>query len=109
MKFFLIGNYSKSDSSLDPIMMPVVTDQEILNAIAHSYYDYSMIDSYSDLSYGFLNLSLGIEYKFSKSTTFIVDVNYYDLKGYENYVYGDESGSFYTIRTGFRFGSNSLF
>jgi hypothetical protein len=109
MKFFLTGNYSKSDSSWDPIMMPVVTDQEILNSIAHSYYDYSMINSYSDLSYGFLNVSLGIEYKFSKSTAFIIDVNYYDLNGYESYVYGDESGSFYTIRTGVRFGSNSLF
>lgn len=105
MKLFLIGNYSKSDSSFDPIVMPVVTDQLILNSIAQSYYDYSMIHTYSDLSYGFLNLSLGLEYELSKSTALLFDVRYYDLKGYESYVYGDESGSFYVIRVGFRFGN----
>ena len=107
MKLFLSGNYSKSDSSWDPIVMPVVTDQLILNTIAQSYYDYSMINTYSDLSYGLLNLSLGLEYKLSTSMAFLFDVRYYDLKGYESYVYGDETGSFYVIRAGFRFG-NSL-
>jgi hypothetical protein len=107
MKLFLTGNYSKSDSSWDPIVMPTVTDQLILDTIAQSYYDYSMIHTYSDLSYGLLNLSLGLEYELSKSTAFLLDVRYYDLKGYQSYVYGDESGSFYTIRVGFRFG-NSL-
>lgn len=106
MKFFMTGNYSKSDSSFDPIVMPVV-DQAILDSIVQSYYDYSMIHTYSDLSYGFLNLSLGLEYQLSESMAFLFDVRYYDLNGYESYVYGDESGSFYTIRVGFRFG-NSL-
>ena len=89
-------------------MMPVVTDREILNSIAHSYYDYSMINGYSDLSYGFQNVTAGFDYYISKSTTFFVDANYYDLNDYQSYVYGDESGSFYVIRTGFRLG-NFLF
>lgn len=89
-------------------MMPTVTDQEILNTIAHSYYDYSMINGYSDLSYGFGNVVAGFDYKISTSTTFFVDATYYDLNDYQSYVYGDESGSFYVIRTGFRLG-NFLF
>ena len=98
-------NYSKSDSSYDQILMPLVTDPVILNSIAHSYYDYSMIHTYSDLAYGFLNLALGFKYKMSESLLFTVDVNYYDLNDYQSYVYGNESGSFYTIRTGFRIGN----
>ena len=88
--------------------MPAVTNQEILNAIGHSYYDYSMINGYSDLSYGFLNLAVGFEYKISKSMTFLINANYYDLNDYQSYVYGSETGSFYVIRTGFRTG-NLLF
>lgn len=83
-------------------MMPAVTNQEILNAIGHSYYDYSMINAYSDLSYGFLNAGLGFEYKVSKSVIFTFDVNYFDLNDYQSYVYGNESGSYYVIRSGFR-------
>jgi hypothetical protein len=86
-------------------MMPVVTDQEILNSIAHSYYDYSMINGYSDLSYEFLNFAFGFEYKLSNKTAIFIQGNYYDLNDYQSYVYGNESGSFYTIRTGFRIGN----
>ena len=82
--------------------MPSVTNQEILNAIGHSYYDYSMINAYSDLSYGFLNAGFGFEYEVSKSVIFTFDVNYFDLNDYQSYVYGDESGSYYVIRSGFR-------
>ena len=88
--------------------MPDVTNQEILDVIEHSYYDYSMINTYSDLSYGLLNLALGLEYKLSKSLAFTVDVNYYNLNDYKSYIYGDETGSFYIIRTGFRI-DNFLF
>ena len=108
MNFYLIGNYSKSDSSFDQIMMPAVTDPEILSTIAHSYYDYSMINGYSDLSYEFFNIALGLEYKFSNRTAFFIQGNYYDLNDFQGYVYGNESGSFYTMRVGFRIGNFSL-
>ena len=97
-----------SKASYDQIIMPAVTDQEILNFIAHSYYDYSMINGYSDLSYWFLNLAFGIEYKLSKSLAVTFDVDYYDLSDYKTFVYGDESGSFSIVRAGFRMG-NFLF
>ena len=105
MNFYLTGNYSKSEASYAQIMMPVVTDPEILSTIAHSYYDYSMINGYSNLSYGFQNFAVGVDYNISKSTTFFINANYYDLNDYQSYVYGNESGSFYVIRTGFRLGN----
>jgi len=108
MNFYLTGNYSKSEASYAQIMMPAVTDPEILSTIAHSYYDYSMINGYSDLSYGFFNIALGFEYKLSKRTSVFIQGNYYDLSDYQSYVYGDESGSFYTIRAGFRTGNSLL-
>lgn len=89
-------------------MMPAVTDQAILAAIAHSYYDYSMINGYSDLSYEFVNVNLGFDYKLSARTAIFIQVNYYDLSDLQTYVYGNESGSFYTIHAGFRIGNFSL-
>jgi hypothetical protein len=86
-------------------MMPAVTDPLILNTIAHSYYDYSMIHDYSGLSYEFLNMALGFEYKLSGRSSIFVQVNYYDLEDSQGYVYGNESGSFYSIHAGFRTGN----
>jgi len=108
MNIYLVGNYSKSESAFNPIIMPEVTDAEILSCIAHSYYDYSMIYGYSDLSYEYLNFSFGFEYRISRKTLLFIQGDYYDLNGYQGYVYGNESGSYYLIRTGFRTG-NLLF
>ncbi|OPX34202.1 hypothetical protein B1H10_04170 [candidate division KSB1 bacterium 4484_188] len=104
IKFSLGANISKSEAQFNPIQMPTV-GQDVLDAIEAGYYDYSMINNYSDLSYTFVNFKFGTEYKLSQSLAFTVDVDYYDLTDKQGYVYGDETGSFYIIRTGLRLGN----
>jgi hypothetical protein len=101
LSFSLQGNYLKSEASFVPIMMPQAP-AEATNEIAASDYDYSSVDQYSDLSYEWLTLSLGAEYKLSPQVSLTADADYYDLTDDQPYVYGVESGSFYVIRTGFR-------
>lgn len=101
LSFSLQGNYLKSEASFDPILMPQV-DTLVTNDIAASDYDYSAVNQYSDISYDWFTLSLGLEYKLSPQVSLTADANYYDLTDNQPYVYGAESGSFYVIRTGFR-------
>ncbi len=101
LNFSLQGNYLKSEASFDPIQMPQAP-AEVTNEIAASDYDYSSVDQYSDLSYEWFTLSLGLEYKLSPQVSLTADADYYDLTDDQPYVYGAESGSFYVIRTGFR-------
>lgn len=98
------ANLSQSKASFDPIQMPNV-NSEVTDAIEIGYYDYSMIHNYSDLEYSFMNLSLGAEYQVNKSFALTLDVDYYNLKDSQAYVYGDETGSFYIVKTGFRLGN----
>ena len=101
LSFSLEGSYLQSEASFDPIQMPQVP-AEVTNEIVAGDYDYSIVNQYSDLSYGWLTLSLGAEYKLSPNVSLTADADYYDLVDDEPYVYGVESGSFYVIRTGFR-------
>ena len=101
-------NYSKSESSFDPIKMQAnAHKQEALEVLEAANYDYSDMNNYSDLSYGLLNFSAGAQYQFTNNLAFTVDLDYYDLKDNQGYVYGIESGSFYVFRTGFRLGGLS--
>lgn len=101
MTFSVQGDYLKSEASFDPIQMPQVP-AEVTNEIAAGDYDYSIVNQYSDLSYEWLTLSLGAEYKLSPQVSLTADADYHDLTDDRPYVYGVESGSFYVIRTGFR-------
>lgn len=101
MQFHAGANYSKSEAAFDPIQMPGVS-QEVLDAIEAGYYDYSMINNYSDLDYAYTQLNLGTEYRFSKGVAFTLDVDYYNLDDNQGWVFGNETGSFYIVRTGFR-------
>lgn len=101
LNFSLQGSYLKSEASFDPILMPQV-DTLVTNDIAASDYDYSAVNQYSDISYEWFTLSLGLEYKLSPQVSLTADANYYDLTDDEPFVYEAESGSFYVIRTGFR-------
>ncbi len=100
----LAANLSQSEASFDPIQMPAVAS-EVTDVIEIGYYDYSMIHNYSDLKYGFMNLSLGAEYRVNKTFALTLDVDYYSLNDSQAYVYGDETGSFYIVKTGFRLGN----
>jgi hypothetical protein len=98
-------NYSKSESAFDPInMISNSNEAEALEHIESADYDYSTINMYSDLDYNFMNFRVGAIYKLTETVAFTADFDYYDLTDNLGYVYGNESGSFYVIRTGFKLG-----
>lgn len=95
------GSYTQSTASFSAIEMPTPA-AEVTDEIAASDYDYSMIQNYSNLSYGYITASIGAIYAFSRRVAFTMNFDYYDLTDDEGYVYGVESGSLYIVRTGFR-------
>ena len=74
----------------------------VLQAIEIANYDYSPVPEYSNLDYGLMHLAANAEYRLSERIALTLDVNYFNLKDNQGYVYGIESGSFYVIQTGFR-------
>ncbi len=99
-------DFNLSEAALDEVQIP---DSAALVAIgvpagwfaSHSY-DYSQMSTYSDFDYELLKLNFGVEYLLSPKITFTADLDYADLKDNQGYVYGNETGSFYMIRSGFR-------
>ncbi len=94
-------DYSMSESAFDPIHMPSVSS-EVLETIEAGYYDYSMIYGYSDLSYTWMRGNVGGEYRINDRFAITLDLDYWNLNDDQGWVYGNETGSYYVIRTGFR-------
>ena len=106
LKFHLNGNYTMSEAAYDQFAMPETENRELAeHYIHHADYDYSKANTYSDLEYGFMNLNFGSEFKINDNLSWTMGLNYYDLQDETGWVYGDESGSYYVISTGFQFGS----
>lgn len=97
------GSYIDSKGSMEVVSLPDVP-QEVIDNIAAADYDFSSIDSYSDLVYVLYDVWIGAEYALSAKTSLTADVVYYDLTDDTGYVYGNESGSMYMFRTGVRIG-----
>ncbi|HHM23699.1 MAG TPA: hypothetical protein ENJ23_01505 [Bacteroidetes bacterium] len=74
----------------------------VLQAIEIADYNYGNMHDYSNLDYGLLHLTAAAEYALTSNVALTVDLNYYDLKDNQGWVYGVESGTFYVIRTGIR-------
>lgn len=101
------GNYSKSEADFDPVIMPQLSAElqlEIDMEIGGANYDYSQIHTYSDLSYKRLDGSLKVDYKISDRFNWSAEVIYIKLTDDSGYVYGDETGSIYIVRSGLEFG-----
>jgi len=95
-------NYHLSKASLDQVIFPDVRAQ-LADTLAHQDFTFDEMNTYSDLDYGILQLGAGLEYKLTPQVTWSSDIEYYDLKDDAPYVYGDESGSIFFIRSGVRF------
>lgn len=98
--------YNKSEATLDEVVMPDVEDRLIDSegnpSLENALLTYPNMDEYSDLDYGLLNLSLGFEYRILPHVVFSADGAYADLTDDGLYVFGDESGSYFFVRTGLR-------
>ncbi len=103
--------YNMSDGGLDEVMMDTAaTNARIADlnggtpALTHQNFAFTEMHQYSDLDYEMFQIAGGVEYRITPRVTLTADGMYADLADNAPYVYGDESGNFYVIRTGVRFG-----
>ena len=93
--------FNKSESSLQEVIMPELP-LEITEALENQDFDYTNLPTYSDFDYQLINFKLGFGYKFTDDLSFNVDGQYADLTDDQEYVYGNETGSYFMIRSGFK-------
>jgi hypothetical protein len=106
LKLYANGNYTMSEAAFDQFNMPETENRELAeDYIHHANYDYGQMHTYSDLEYGFMNINLDTEFKISENLSWTLGLNYFDLQDKKDWVFGDETGSYYIIKTGFQFGS----
>ena len=93
--------YNKAQASLDEVAMPSVEDQ-LDGELGEQDFTFEEMPTYSDLDFELLNLQLGFEYKLTPTVTWTTDGLYGNFWDYAPYVFGDESGSLFVIRSGVR-------
>nr|MBN2277368.1 hypothetical protein [candidate division Zixibacteria bacterium] len=108
LQLFATLTFSQSKAELDQVIMPSITERLYNDFIGgtdltHQDFSFDEMHEYSNLDYRLLGLSLGLEYEISAGLTWTADGQYYDLIDDQGYVYGDESGSLFIIRTGFNY------
>ncbi|MBD3403488.1 hypothetical protein GF420_11375 [candidate division GN15 bacterium] len=94
--------FTKATAELDEIVMPAVTT-EIENSLSHQDFTFEEAHTYSDLDYTILRFTLGGEYTIAPNVVWTADFDYADLTDDQPWVYGDESGSYFVVRSGVRF------
>jgi len=97
------GSYSISTAEFDPVIMPD-PPSEVLDEIIAGNYDYSKVHTYSDLSYKQLAGSMKLDYRFSPRISWRGEIQYSKFDDDNGYVYGNETGSVYFIRTSVQYG-----
>ncbi|HDL04260.1 MAG TPA: hypothetical protein ENH25_09030 [candidate division Zixibacteria bacterium] len=95
-------SYNMSKGEMDQVTMPDITGRLDGN-LSHQDFSFDEMHEYSNLEYSIIRLSASLEYLLAQGVTFTADVDYADLTDDQGYVYGDESGSMFMVRTGFRF------
>ncbi len=80
-------------------VMPAVSE-EVAILLPHHDLDFSEVNEYSHLNYGYLQLDFGLEFQAAPRVTLTADGEYADLSDKTGYVYGVESGSYFMVRTG---------
>ena len=98
---------SKSTGALEQVIMPDIAERLLkengLPDLTHQDFTFPEMHTYSDLDYKLLRLSLGAEYQIAPRVTVTADGDYAELTDDTGYVYGNETGSYFFVRTGIRF------
>lgn len=99
--------YTMAEAKYDQVDMPDPSDRTVTTdgqqEMENANYDFTNMHTYSDLDYGILRLSAGVSFKIQPDLTWTADIDYADLTDDGIWVYGDESGSIYVLRTGLQF------
>lgn len=103
-KLHLTGTlaYNKSTTVLDKVVMPNISDRLDGN-LEHQDFTFDEMDDYSNLDYELWTLSLGAQFDVSPGVQITADAEYAHLNDALGYVYGNETGSMFFMRTGVRF------
>ena len=98
-------NWNKAEASLQEVNMPDTAAISVLTGgelVEDMNYDFTQMNTYSDFDYTLLKFSGGLTYALSPTLIFTLDGEYADLTDDQGYVFGNESGSYYMIRSGFK-------
>jgi len=103
--FNVNGSYSLASSEMRDVNFSsdIHTDGQRLESWGNSWrgtYDVATnnnMEDFSKLDYTILDLNVGATYSISKSVDLSVNYNYSDTDAGEEYVYGDESGTYQAV------------
>lgn len=100
--------FNTSTAELNQVIMPDISDRlqnELTGTtdLTHQDFTFTEMHEYSDLDYELIGTMIGFEYRLAPDITWTVDGRYYDLTDNDGYVYGDETGSLFIIRSGLKF------
>ena len=90
-----------STAAYDPVEFPDVSDR-LDGALSHHDLNYEHMHEYSDLDYELMRFNVAAAYAFTPTVSVTGEVDYADLTDNTGYVYGIESGSHITLRSGVR-------
>ena len=91
----LNGFVAKNTAAFEPVQMPVPEE-----TIEHLDYTFEDMHKYSDLNYLNYQIGAGAAYLFENGIKWTVDGTYYGLDDRLGYIYGNETGSLFIIRSG---------
>ena len=103
-KLTLFGtfSYNKATGELEQVIMPDVS-AEVAAALSHQDFTFDDMHTYSDLDYQILRFQIGGAYQIAPDWTWTADFEYADLTDDAPWVFGDESGSLFIVRSGVQF------
>jgi len=110
LRFSGMFTMNLAEGGLDEVVMDTaevnarITDIQGVPALTHQNFSFTEMNQYSDIDYELLQFAAGVEFRVTPRVTLTADGSYADLTDNAPYVYGDETGNFYVIRTGVRFG-----
>ena len=94
-------NFNKSEGALEEVIMPDVRAQ-LADTLGHQDFTFEEMNTYSDIDFQMIQVGLNAEYKLSPTVGLTAGVDFADLDDKTGYVYGNESGSYFLIRSGVR-------
>ena len=97
--------YSKSTAAYEAVNFDEAEIRSRLDGdfTAHDF-DFTDLPDYSRLDYSLIQIRLGLEYRLRRNTVWTADVEVRDLSDDAAvWVYGDETGRMYIVRSGVRF------
>ncbi|MFH2034786.1 MAG: hypothetical protein ABIJ45_00140 [Candidatus Zixiibacteriota bacterium] len=97
-------SYNISKADMDEVVMPD-TEAQREGDLTHQDFTFPHMHEYSNLEYQMMSIYLGVAYKLTNDIKLTLDGEYVDLQDKDDtgWVFGDETGSYFMVRTGIRY------